>query len=176
MVHAYKFLRYNGTSFFTGFRWPPGEWVEAAGPLRWCANGIHVCRIADLPHWLGQELWVMELAGETVSAADCVVARRARLLDRIGAWSGGVAQEFADSCAERANALAAQAPSAAGRASDAAADAASGWVGGAAYVAAAVAGEVSSGSRAGRLYQEYFLAERAWQSAWLKDRLSLSDG
>ena len=102
--------------------------MEAKGPLGWCENGIHACRIDDLPHWLGPELWVMELGGERVAAADSVVARRARLLDRIDAWSGGVAREFADSCAQRATALATRAPSAAGRAADAVADAASGWV------------------------------------------------
>ena len=72
--------------------------------------------------------------------------------------------------------MAAQTPSAAGRAADAAADAASGWVAGAAYVAAAVAGEVASGVRTGTLYQRHFLAERARQAWWLRDRLALSEG
>jgi hypothetical protein len=146
------------------------------GPLAWCANGIHACRVEHLPHWLGQELWLMELDGETLLAPDSIVARRARLVESIGAWSGGAAQEFADSCARRATTLAAGAPSAAGRASDAAADAAIGWVSGAAYVAAAVAGEVASGRRAGPLYQRHFLAERTRQAWWLRDRLALRDG
>ena len=176
MMHAYKFLRYDGTTLFTGFRWPAEEWVEAEGPLGWCENGIHACRIEDLPHWLGPELWVMELTGETVAAPDSVVARRARLLDRIDAWSGGVAREFADSCAQRASALATRAPSAAGRAADAVADAATGWVAGAAYVAAAVTAEVACGARTGTVYQRHFLAERSHQAQWLRDRLALSDG
>jgi hypothetical protein len=173
-VRAYKFLRHDRTTQITGFQWPSEEWVEVEGPLGWCENGIHACRLDDLPHWLGPELWVMELAGETVGAADCVVARRARLLDRIDAWSGGVAREFADSCAQRASALATQAPSAAGRAADAVADAASGWVAGAAYVAAAVAAEVACGTRTGALYERHFLAERSHQARWLRDRLVLS--
>ena len=173
-MHAYKFLRRDRTTLLTGFQWPSEEWVEAEGPLAWCENGIHACRLDDLPHWLGPELWAMELAGETVAAADCVVARRARLLDRIDAWSGGVAREFADSCAQRASALATRAPSAAGRAADAVADAASGWVAGAAYVAAAVAAEVACGTRTGALYQRHFLAERSHQAQWIRDRLALS--
>jgi hypothetical protein len=40
-MHAYKFLRYDGTTLLTGFRWPAQEWVEAEGPLGWCENGIH---------------------------------------------------------------------------------------------------------------------------------------
>jgi hypothetical protein len=171
---AYKFLRPDRTTQLTGFRWPSEEWVEAEGPLGWCENGIHACRLDDLPHWLGPELWVMELAGETLAAADSIVARRARLVDRIDAWSGGVAREFADNCAQRASALAARAPSAAGRAADAVADAASGWVAGAAYVAAAVAAEVACGTRTGALYQHHFLAERSHQARWLQDRLALS--
>jgi hypothetical protein len=149
--------------------------VEAEGPLGWCQNGIHACRIDDLPHWLGPELWLIELAGETEPAADSVVARRARLLRRVDAWSGGVAREFADSCARRATALATRAPSAAGRAADAVADAASGWVAGAAYVAAAVAAEVACGNRAGAVYQRHFLAERSHQAQWLREHLALSD-
>ena len=173
-MRAYKFLRHDRSTLLTGFQWPSEEWVEAEGPLGWCENGIHACRVDDLPHWLGPELWVLELAGETVAAADSVVARRARLLDRIDAWSGGVAREFADSCAQRASALATRTPSAAGRAADAVADAASGWVAGAAYVAAAVAAEVASGSQSGALYQHHFLAERSHQAQWLRERLALS--
>jgi hypothetical protein len=118
----------------------------------------------------------MELAGETVAAPDSVVARRARLLECVDAWSAGVNQEFADNCAQHANALAVETPSVGGRAADAAADAASGWVGGAAYVAAAVAAEAASGARAGALYQHHFLAERTRQASWLRDRLALSEG
>jgi hypothetical protein len=175
-MRAYKFLRQDGINLLTGFRWPVGDWVEAQGPLAWCANGVHACRVVDLAHWLGQDLWLMELDGETLAAPDAIIARRGRLVERIGAWSGGVAQEFADSCARRAAALATGAPTAAGRARDAAADAAIGWVSGAAYVTAAVAGEVASGSRAGPLYQEHFLAERIRQAWWLRDHLALGEG
>jgi hypothetical protein len=174
-MRAYKFLRRDGTNLLTGFRWPVGEWVEADGPLVWCANGIHACRVEDLPHWLGQELWLMELDGETLAVPDAIVGRRGRLAERIGAWSGGVAQEFADSCAQRASALASGAPSVAGRASDSVADAAIGWVSGAAYVAAAVAAEVATGRRAGPLYQHHFLAERTRQAGWLRNRLALEE-
>jgi hypothetical protein len=172
-VRAYKFLRKDGTTLLTGFLWPIGEWVEVDGPLEWCGNGIHACRIQDLPHWLGEELWVAELDGETLVAPDSIVARRARLLEPVEAWSAGGARELGDTCARRANELAGDAPSAAPRAADAAADAAVGWVSAAAYIAAAVAGEVASGSRSGALYQHHFLAERMRQSQWLQVRLSL---
>jgi len=174
-VRAYKFLGYDGTTLFTRFQWPLGEWVEAEGALAWCDNGIHACRIEHLPHWLGQELWLMELAGETVAAPDAVVARRGRLVERITAWSGGLAREFGDYCAGRARELAEATPAVEGRAGDRAADAAFGSVSAAAYIAAVVAGEVGSGSRSGSMYQECFLRERARQAMWLEDRLALSD-
>jgi hypothetical protein len=175
-VRAYKFLQRDGTTLLTGFKWPVGEWVEVDGVLAWCGNGIHACRIKDLPHWLGRELWAIELEGEVLAAPDAVVARRGRLVERIDAWSGSVAQEFGDHCARRATDLASGNPSVAGRASDARADTANGWISAAAYVAAAVAGEVGSGLRAGPLYQHHFLAERTRQSWWLEHRLKLRDG
>jgi hypothetical protein len=174
-VRAYKFLRQDRTTLFTGFQWRVGEWVEADVPLTWCANGVHACRVDDLPHWLGQELWLMELDGTTLTAPDAIVAERGRLVENIDAWSHGVGKEFGEQCARRAAELSNGAPATAGRASDAAADAAVGWVSAAAYIAAAIAGEVASGSRAGSLYQEHFLEERARQASWLRDRLALTD-
>src|SRR5687768_12848384 len=70
IVIGYKFLRSDGTSLFTGFRWPlpeagrPGSWVEATGgrpegqgggkdTVAPCRSGIHACRPADLPPWIG---------------------------------------------------------------------------------------------------------------------------
>jgi hypothetical protein len=175
-VPAYKFLNRDGSSFFTGFRWPAGEWVEADGPLGYCANGIHACRLDDLPHWLGQELWLIELDGETLTAADSLVARRGRLLERVDAWSAGVAQDFADACGQRAMSLAVESPSAAERAGDSVANAANGAVAAAAYIAATVAGEAGSGARAGSLYQSHFLSERTRQASWIRDHLALSGG
>jgi hypothetical protein len=175
-VRAYKFLKQDGTAPFTGFHWPAGEWVEVNGPLSWCMNGIHACRIADLPHWIGQELWLMELAGEILAADDSLVAQRARLVEHIEAWSDGVAQEFGDSCARRAISLAAEAPSTAERARDAVTAAANGLVAGSAYIAAAVAGEVAWGARTGPRYERGFLSERSRQAGWIKDRLTLAQG
>ena len=84
---AYKFLRRDGTGVFTSRAWPlpgpggPGAWVEA--PLDPCRSGIHACRVRDLPLWLGQELYEIELGGDIVEARTKVVASRRRLLRRI---------------------------------------------------------------------------------------------
>src|SRR5437660_664030 len=60
---AYKFLRAGRIGPFSRFAWPePGVWVRASASDR-CRRGIHACRMRDLPWWLGQELWEIELDG-----------------------------------------------------------------------------------------------------------------
>jgi hypothetical protein len=179
VVRAYKFLTSDRRSPITGFHWPESGWVEATGPLEACRNGIHACRIDDLPHWIGDDLWAVEVEGEVQAAPNGVLARRGRLVERVQQWADGAAREFADNCARRAQTLADE--TATGetatvdeRASDAAVYAASGWVSASAYIAAVVAGQVGSGGLEGPLYEEHFLAERARQAAWLQERLRLS--
>jgi hypothetical protein len=72
--------------------------------------------------------------------------------------------------------LAAEAPPTAERAGDAVANGVNRSVAGAAYMAAAVAGEAGSGVRTGPRYEDHFLRERTRQSLWIRDRLALSDG
>src|ERR687897_238023 len=78
---AYKFLDAGGVAPFTGFRWPVGEWVEAHCVER-CHEGIHACRVRDLPMWMGRELWEIELEGEVIEQERKVVARPGRLARR----------------------------------------------------------------------------------------------
>lgn len=106
---AYKFLRPDGTSVFTRFRWPlpddgPGPWVDAG--VDPCRSGIHACRRADLPLWLGRALYEIELDGDITEEATKVVAPRARLLRRIDAWDESTRDEYTRMCADRAHELA----------------------------------------------------------------------
>jgi len=103
---AYKFTRPGARSPFTGFEWPVGEWVEAEGEVGLCANGIHACRIEALPRWLDDELWRIEVDGIEEEHDGVVVARRARLLERIEAWNAETSRELARSCAARIRELA----------------------------------------------------------------------
>src|ERR1700761_4910024 len=103
---AYKVLR-DGRSEFTGWRWPlpepgqPGEWVHAAGPIALCVNGIHAASTEQLPHWLGTEIWEIELGGDVVRDEAALVASRARLVSRVDAWDEAMQQRFAEMCADR---------------------------------------------------------------------------
>jgi hypothetical protein len=165
-VIGYKFLRADGTSVFTGFRWPlpngrPGAWVEArADP---CLSGVHACRRADLPLWVGGTLYEIELDGEILEEPMKVVATRGRLLRRIEAWDDALRDEYTRMCADRAHELARGAsldewdaiiepsvpegPALLG------------------FVAARIAEEISG--------PDAYRAERRRQADWLADRLGL---
>jgi hypothetical protein len=109
-VLAYKFTGRAGQSTFTGFRWPlpqageRGDWVRAS-TAEVCVAGIHACRVEQLPHWLGRELWVIELAGEVTESAYKLVAPAGRLVSRVGGWPSAE-RAFAEDCAARTRDLA----------------------------------------------------------------------
>ena len=97
----FKFLQSGARGPLTGFVWTPGAWVETAGPLASCGNGAHLLRPQDLAHWTHEELWRAELDGEWIPGADCVVARRARITERVDGWSGPDGERFAQACHAR---------------------------------------------------------------------------
>jgi hypothetical protein len=161
-VIAYKCLRDGGTSVFTAFRWPlpeagPGPWVEAE--IDPCRSGIHACRLADLPYWAGRELFEIELEGEIAAQPTKVVAPRGRLLRRIDAWEHGLRDAYTRACADRAHAQAEGLPD---------------WD---ATIEPLVRyGPALLGFMAARIAEERggvaaYRAERAWQAAWLAERL-----
>jgi hypothetical protein len=164
-VIAYKFLRPDGTSVFTRFRWPlpdggPGPWVDAGvDPCR----GIHGCRRADLPLWLGRALYEIELDGDVEEEATKVVAPRGRLLRRIDAWDDTMRDAYTRMCADRAHELARS-------------EGLSEWD---AVVEPSVPeGPALLGFMAARIAEEIsgrdaYHAERRRQAGWLVDRLGL---
>ena len=106
---AYKFLRPDGTSVFTGFSWPlpnggPGPWIEAN--VEPCRSGIHACRPEHLPLWAGQVLYEVELDGEIADDRTKLTAGRVRLIRRIDAWEEEVRDRYTRMCADRAHELA----------------------------------------------------------------------
>ena len=203
-MRAYKFLQPGAVGRFSGFRWPqpeghaPGPWVHAAGAPATCRQGVHACRIDDLPWWLGPELWEVELAGELRAYAHKVAAPRGRLLARIEGWTGAAQREYAKACAWRARdrgvealdgasaerlaacasleevqvtarALADAAPTAR-IALIMAADGAMAAVSELPAMGAYVAAHAARHAAG----DEAMAAERRWQAAWLAERLELS--
>jgi hypothetical protein len=151
---AYKFLAAGAIGPLSRFAWPaPGEWVEASGPLVACKVGVHVCRPHELAHWIHDELWELETAGDELAGIDCLVVRRARLVRRIDAWNDGGAVRFAVACVAHARDLAGgELVTDAGGALEA------GFVAVAAFTAALA---IAKGDEAA------YARERAWQSAWI---------
>jgi hypothetical protein len=167
---AYKFTRPGGRSPFTAFTWPVGEWVEAEGELSLCRNGIHACRPEELPRWVNDELWLVELEDVDEERDGLLLARRGRLVERIHAWNEETARELARSCAAVITKLAAEHPDddllqrraqmipAIADGPDPSAAALS------MYTTAHAADEVIAGS---------YWIERRRQAEWLRDRLRL---
>jgi hypothetical protein len=167
---AYKFLRRDGGSVFTGFRWPlpdvaPGAWVAASVDL--CRSGIHACRPAGLPYWIGRSLYEIELAGDIVEDGTKLVASRGRLLRKVAAWTDVARGEYTRMCADRAHALAVGASPPLTE-----------WD--AVIEPSLPEGPALLGFVAARIAEERggvaaYLEERDRQSAWLVERLGLQD-
>lgn len=125
MAEAFKFLA-AGRGLFSGFVWPlpengtPGQWVTAALPLERCVRGIHVCRQRDLPYWLDDELWVIEVRGEILEHETMMLAEEGRLVRRVDTWDRDAALTFARTCSQRAQGFAVEALRSAVRVDDAA--------------------------------------------------------
>ena len=105
---GYKFLNPDGTGPYSGFSWPlplqqdlPSAWVEVRGRLQLCRNGIHACRVAQLPYWWGPQLWEIELTEPITDAGRVVLGARGRLLRRVGAWDEPTVRRYAQACAWR---------------------------------------------------------------------------
>ena len=94
---AYKFLGRDRVALYSGHTWPVDEWVEVDGHLDVCTNGVHACTSDELPTWIDDELWAIEL-DDVVDVDDVLVARRGRLQRRIEAWDDTTARVFAESC------------------------------------------------------------------------------
>ena len=199
---AYKFLRSGRAGPFTGFRWPaPGVWVHAEGDIAACRRGIHACRVRDLPWWLADELWEIELDGDVQVDEHKILAPAGRLRSQVEGWTPACAQEYADACAWRAREPAVQALTRAGHASASAELAACATLDDVLRVARQLADSIPdtkisltiAGDGAVRALTgapptsayiaahaamrldgaEGYAAERAWQSRWLAERLGL---
>jgi hypothetical protein len=179
-MRAYKVLR-DGRSEFTGWRWPlpeaerPGEWVRTDGPIVLCVNGIHAASPEQLPHWLGTEIWEIELGGQVVREEAALVASQARLVRKLDAWNETMRRRFAEMCLGRARAIAVRYPTGSGLVTKV--EHTMSWAGAApaGYFTAMLAGESVAGAHAGPDYDAAFLRERARQAQWLRDELQLID-
>ena len=206
MEAYYKVLGNNGRAGNGGTGvWPlphdghPGAWLAVEPPLRPCAHGLHLCRRADLIHWLGPTIWRAEIdsGAERVECDDKVVVSRARLISRVTTWTDRTARLFAADCADHAlsreraagrepddrswAAIQAARDYAEGRITEAAVAATRGAAGAAAWVAAgAAAGEAAwEAAREAAGAAREAAGEAAWEAAreaaWRRERAWQTD-
>jgi hypothetical protein len=202
---AYKFLRAGRTGPFSAFQWPePGVWVHAEPNMVACRRGIHACRISDLPWWLSDELWEIELEGAVQADGHKIFAPAGRLRSQIEGWTPARAQQYADACAWRAHDRAVQALTLAGHSRAAGQLSACATLEDVRLVARQLAEAIPDTkisltiARDGAVRAltgpppttayiaahaamrldgaDGYAAERAWQSRWLAERLGLTTG
>lgn len=150
--------------------------MRANGQIGLCVNGIHASSTAQLPQWLGDEVWEVELGGEILRTEPALVAARARLVRRIEEWHAGARLAFCEDCALRARDVATRYPAGAeiytGKIEPFTALGMAAAVG---YWTALLTGEAATGQRAGTQYDGAVAGERAAQAAWLRRELELRD-
>ncbi|WFE23529.1 hypothetical protein O7621_09760 [Solwaraspora sp. WMMD937] len=98
-MRYYKFLTRGGAGPFSGKHWTT-DWLHEPDIVP-CERGLHACRVTDLPYWLHEELWQVELDGPVTVIGRKVLAPRGRLSVRVDAWDAGAAESFARSCIGR---------------------------------------------------------------------------
>jgi hypothetical protein len=176
-VLAFRFLTEGAIGKLSGHAWPtprgtsPGEWVGSG--IDGSSIGVGAHRARDLPHWLEDELWQVELRGKVQEYPFHLLADEARLVRQIMAWDFAAATEFAAACISRLEPRVTSAPRsadaaalAAGYLQDARANLATKQFGTVAYITfvASIDGRLGAVAEPG---------ERELQAEWLRRRLSL---
>ena len=83
--------------------WTPGEWMPPIVDIKPCERGYHLCRVQDLPHWIGvegAEVWEAEYRGERIDENDKICVSEARITRRLK-WNDRLARHWMADNAER---------------------------------------------------------------------------
>jgi hypothetical protein len=73
---------------------------EVEGELEPCVNGYHVVTLEQLPDWLGERIFEVEVGKEILPDDDKSVVRTCRLTRECTGWNERTARLFACDCAE----------------------------------------------------------------------------
>jgi hypothetical protein len=85
----------------------PGNWRSVRGELQPCFRGLHVATPEQLIHWIGRELYAVEVCTGTSPRGMAMliehestkwVARRARLVRRVESWDDAARNRFDTVC------------------------------------------------------------------------------
>jgi len=104
-MFAYRFLARGGLGAVNQFKWPlpegstPGAWV---GPQADTTTlGVYAQRLSDLPYWVHDELYRVELRGTVHALSLGVLASEMRFVERVDGWNESLRRDFGKSCVER---------------------------------------------------------------------------
>lgn len=100
-MRAYKFMRKGAIGPFTEHRFVIGEWVDA---IEFPRRGVHALTVDQLPYWLDDELWIVELAAPIVERPTQIVASRARIVERVEGWDDDVRAALLEDVVKRGEA------------------------------------------------------------------------
>ena len=101
MTTYYKFLNARGVGRHSGKRLPIGEWIRVDGPLKMCANGIHVTKLPTAIEWLDERCHVVDVRGEKIVSDEKICCREVYIHTALETWNDCTARLFAADCAER---------------------------------------------------------------------------
>lgn len=90
----------NRSMHSSTYQWTPGEWTERTDNLVPSERGWHLCRDDDLLHWLGPNIWLVELAPDAIviEQEDKVVTSGPVRLVEQSPWDDCAARLFAVEC------------------------------------------------------------------------------
>jgi len=104
-MFAYRFLARGGLGAVNQFMWPlpegstPGAWVGPQADTT--ALGVFAQRLSDLPYWVHDELYRVELRGSVQTLSLGILAGEMRLVERVSGWNESLRLDFGESCIER---------------------------------------------------------------------------
>jgi hypothetical protein len=134
---------------------------------------VHACRADQLAYGMHEELWRIELDGEQIAGPDCLVAARARLVERVDAWSEARgAQRFAAAVRDHAASQIAARPDLQGYVDDSSWHVRNGADESPALAALCAAMAVAKIAPDVELEAAY-RRERSWQSDWIVREMNL---
>ena len=104
-MFAYRFLAKGGLGAVNQFLWPlpegsmPGAWI---GPQADSTTlGVYAQQLSDLPYWVHDELYRVELRGSVQTLSLGVLASEMRLVERVSGWNESLRRDFGEACVER---------------------------------------------------------------------------
>ncbi len=95
MTTYYKFLTSDHKGGYSDFdytdylpkRGKPGKWPPKVEQIEPCKSGYHACLKRDIPAWVNDALYIVELRGKKIKSEEKIVAQEMRLVSQVKGWN-----------------------------------------------------------------------------------------